>query len=361
MPNDPSPPARPRDNILPLRHLAAWLVLYGHSYPLAGAGVGQADLLERWLPGFSASRYAVYLFFAISGYLLTLSLLRHPSVPRYAWNRLLRVFPAYLVCLLLSVFVIGAAYTQWPLGDYLRAAGTWEHLRHNLIPTSFIWTLPGVFEGNPYPAVVNGSLWSLGLEVRWYLWLGLLAALGVLRRRWLFTLLALGWIVWVIWRAEPDPLGHRALGMVFLIAALLAHWRERIRPSHLWPLAMLAALLLVRDTPWLPWVMLVGAPALMLWLAYRLPPLPWPGERDLSYGLFLYGFPVQQALMASWPTLSPLGLCVAATMVALPCAMLSWRWVEAPALRRKLRPRVPVAAPAAQALAATSERAAADG
>src|SRR5690606_22519085 len=99
------------DNFLPLRHLAAWLVIYGHSYPLGNNVLEQKDVLHAWLPGFSISRCAVFLFFAISGYLLTSSLLRHPSVLRYAWHRVLRIYPAYLVCLLLCVLALGACFT----------------------------------------------------------------------------------------------------------------------------------------------------------------------------------------------------------------------------------------------------------
>ena len=82
---------RRSDNLLPLRHFAAWLVIYGHSYPLGNNVPGAVDVVERVLPGYSASRCAVFLFFAISGYLLTSSLLRHPGVLRYVWHRVLRI------------------------------------------------------------------------------------------------------------------------------------------------------------------------------------------------------------------------------------------------------------------------------
>ncbi len=330
--------ARRADNVLPLRHLAAWLVIYGHSFPLGNNAAGAVDVVERWLPGYSASRCAVFLFFAISGYLLTNSLLRHPGVLRYAWHRVLRIYPAYLACLLLCVLVLGAWFTTWPLGEYFRSPDTWEHLRHNLIPTSFIWPLPGVFEGNPYPDVVNGSLWSLGLEVRWYFWLGVLATLGVVRRRGVFTVVVGAWLLYTAWQAldgVPDPLGYRALAQTFLLGALAAQWARHLRPSHLWMLAAWAL-------PWLGWttgrldlVMPLAAVLLTLWLAYRVPALPWPGGRDYSYGIFLYGFPVQQALMASWPELPPWALCATSTLLVLPFALASWHLLEQPALRWK--------------------------
>lgn len=330
--------ARRSDNLLPLRHLAAWLVIYGHSYPLGNSAAGAVDLVERWLPGYPASRCAVFVFFAISGYLLTSSLLRHPGVLRYAWHRVLRIYPAYLVCLLLSILVLGACFTQWPLGEYFRAPDTWEHLRHNLIPTSFVWHLPGVFENNPYPGVVNGSLWSLGLEVRWYFWLGVLAVLGLVRRRLAFTAVVGTWLLYTAWQAVAghlDPLGHRALAQTFLLGALAAQWARHLRPSHLWPLAALAALWPAWVGGWVDLAMPLVAVLLTLWAAYRVPTLPWSGERDYSYGIFLYGFPVQQALMANWPTLSPLVLCAMSTLLVLPFALASWHLVEQPALRWK--------------------------
>lgn len=174
---------RRSDNYLPLRHLAALMVIYGHSYALTRHAPGEADLFAKLMPGFYAGNLAVYLFFAISGYLVTLSLLRHPGLWRYVRNRFLRVYPAYFVCLLVCVFAIGLAFTTLPVADYLRADETWRYLSRNLQPVSLAWTLPGVFESNPYPKVVNGTLWSLSLEVRWYFYLGLLAALTIVRRR----------------------------------------------------------------------------------------------------------------------------------------------------------------------------------
>ncbi len=64
-----------------------------------------------------------------------------------------------------------------------------------------------------------------------------------------------------------------------------------------------------------------------------LPQLRWPGGLDYSYGIFLYGFPAQQAVMAVWPSLSPLALCVASTALVLPFALGSWHLIERPLLR----------------------------
>lgn len=326
------------DNYLPLRHLAALMVIYGHSYALTEQVPGQSDIVAKLMPGFYAGNLAVYLFFAISGYLVTSSLLRHPGLWRYVRNRVLRVYPAYFVCLLVCVFAIGFAFTALPAAEYLGAEGTWRYLLRNLQPITLAWHLPGVFENNPYPKVVNGTLWSLGLEVRWYFYLGLLAALTAVRRRWLFTAIALavvGYGGWEWWIGKPDVNEYRALSQTYLIAALCAQWRDRIPVSH-WTMAACAfAAVLAHSTPGFGPVAVLTAIYFTFWAAYRLPTMRWPGGQDYSYGLFLYGFPVQQSLMALLPALMPLQLLALSAAGAMALAALSWHLVERPALRFK--------------------------
>lgn len=236
------------------------------------------------------------------------------------------------------MFALGPAFTSLPLGAYLGAAGTWDYLRQNLVPVTFAWSLPGVFERNRVPYTVNGTLWSLGLEVRWYFYLGVLAALTVVRRRWAFSLVAgavLAVGAWEWWSGTQDPLEYRALSQMFLLAALAAHWRDSIARSHLVMAVLVLLAVLLHGTRGFGPAVMLAALYSCLWFAYRLPPLRWPRTVDWSYGLFLYGFPVQQMLMAWVPTLSPPVLFAAATVATLSLAMLSWRWVERPALRLK--------------------------
>ncbi|MEO8160172.1 MAG: acyltransferase [Arenimonas sp.] len=335
-----------RDNFLPLRHLAALLVIFGHSYRLSAHVAGQVDFVERWLPGFYAGSLAVYFFFAISGYLVTTGLLRKPGFWRYLRNRFLRVYPAYFACLLATVLVLGPAFTTLEIRDYFNSTETWHYLRTNLSPITLAWKLPGVFAGNPDPGVVNGTLWSLGLEVRWYAYLGLLAMLGVVARRWLFTLVALAFLAFASWeglQGKPDPLSFRALSMVFMGAALLAQWKHRIRVGHASFATLVLLCAVAHGTRWFFPAAVLAAGWFTLWVAYVLPPLRWPGKRDYSYGLFLYGFPVQQALVAAIPTLAPWQLFTLAAPIALLLAAISWHWLEQPMIsfKRERAPALP--------------------
>ncbi|MEZ5484764.1 MAG: acyltransferase [Lysobacteraceae bacterium] len=324
-----------------MRHLAALGVIYGHCYALASNPEGVVDLIAAILPGYYAGSLAVYLFFAISGFLVTRSLIQRPGVMRYTRNRTLRVYPAYLACILLSVFLLGPALTTLTVDEYFGTPETWYYLRKNLIPSAFAWNLPGVFEQNPLPDTVNGTLWSLGLEVRCYFYLGILAALTLVQRRLAFTtaaLLLLGASAWQWHIDDPDPLGYRALMQTFLIAALAAHWLGQHRPRHLVFLALVLPTALLSQTPLFGVAMTITLVYAVLWFAYTLPVSNWPPRLDISYGLFLYGFPVQQTIMSIDPSLSPLGLLAWSLLATIPIAAASWLLIERPALRFKLRP-----------------------
>ena len=311
-------------------------MLYGHAYHLSSWHPPRRDWIEAWLPGFSAGSFAVYVFFAISGYLVTASLLRKPGFLRYLGHRLRRIYPAYLACLLLTVFALGPAFTTLPLADYFGAGSqTWQYLRENLNPVTLAWELPGVFAGNPVPHTVNGSLWSLGLEVRWYAYLGLLALLGVVARRWLFTLVGVAFLGYAAWegvQGKPDALGFRALSMVFMAGALAAQWRGHLRVSHLGLAVLVLACVLVHDTRAFFPLAVVATSYASYWFAYALPALPWPRHLDYSYGLFLYGFPVQQALFAGSARMDPLLNFALAAPLALGVAAASWHLLERPVL-----------------------------
>lgn len=325
------------DNALLLRHLASLMVIWGHGYALTSPDHGGSDPIAAWLPGFTTATLAVYFFFAISGYLVMLSLIRRPGLLPYLRNRALRILPAYWLQLLLCLVVLGPLFTTLPLADYFQHADTAGYLTGNLIPVSFVWELPGVFTGAPYPGVVNGSLWSLGLEMRWYGYLGLLMILGA-RHRLVFTAVALAFLCFASWewlQGKLDPLHYRALSCTFVIAALAAHWRQIVPLSHGLMLALVLATLASREHPAFGPIATATAIYATWWFIYALPVLRFPLQGDYSYGLFLYGFPSQQAIVALLPGITPALLFPLATALAFVLAALSWHLLERPALHLK--------------------------
>ena len=328
-----------------LRLVAAWLVLFSHCYPLGGRP--QNEPLGSTLGIDTLGGVGVAIFFVLSGYLVTISLERSPSLREFARRRALRIFPGLVAICLLCVLVLGPLMTTLTQTVYWRHSMTWDYLK-----TASAWLvkypLPGVFADNPAPNAINGSLWSLPYEIRCYIVLALLSLVpGSLRLK--VSLVAAGLTVLLLVRPLVPPAGpfdkflgldyyHTKLGLLFALGAVFACWRERIRPL-LWPAAlMLVAVYFVGHSAWQMLLYVLGLGTLTLWLALYGKWLPRIPQRmgDWSYGAYLYGFPVQQVLAHfKLHEASFAGYVVACTVVTFALAGLSWHLVEKQALRWK--------------------------
>lgn len=337
-----------------LRLFAAALVLYSHHFALWGQPEPMAFGLTLGLLG-------VAVFFGISGYLVTLSLAHDPDPLRFLSRRLLRIMPGLALNTVFCAVLLGAWLSTLPLTDYFThpefGAYFWN------LAFSPRYTLPGVLADAPMPQVVNGSLWTLPLEMLAYLMLMVLLLACAHRPallRWLDwvlpCLLAAMLVLALVWQpAQPhivwgSDLRHAPRFMaLFLAGACLARWQPRLPSQASWLgllVLMLVLVLLYAAVP-LPELRL-GLLSLLLPLAsvmvgsLRLPPARVL-RHDVSYGVYLYAFPVQQAVISVasplglWPTM----LLAAAITVGLAC--LSWWVVERPALRLKPGRRVTAA------------------
>ena len=319
-----------------LRLFAAWSVLVSHSF----AVVGEAEPLHQL--DASLGNVGVLIFFAVSGLLIRRSWEYDPS-PRDFWTkRALRLLPALATVSLVTAFVLGPMVTSRPLTSYLTSWETWIYpIRVTLLYT-FGAPLPGVFEDNPYPGV-NGPLWSLPVEVFAYLCLFLLGITGLLARRWLVTALAVASLAWAAWWVThtSDSIGSTYVLAAFAVGAAAYTWRERLVLA--WPIAvaLVVACVLTGLGPAAGRVVVwtVAAVYLSYWFAYALPPVGRPLVRwgDASYGVYIWAFPIQQALV-QWGVNSPWLMLALATPVVWLLAIASWRLVERPALRLKPHP-----------------------
>jgi len=322
-----------------LRFFAAALVLFAHSYPLVGRrGDEPLTLLTGYEKGGSI---AVGIFFVMSGYLIASSWLASSSPKSFLIKRALRIFPALIVAVLLSVFVIGPLVTHLTLGQYLAADGTWTYLQNILLVTRY--ELPGVFTGNVYPDVVNGSLWTLPLEVLMYIGVMILGLTGFLKRRLIFlpiAVLAVGHF-WLLGKLGIESYFIKnifKLGLLYYSGSALFLYRDDI-PWRGWIAALLfAALVATFRTDIGPLVYFIALPYLVLYLAYA--PLPLISRfgkyGDFSYGLYIYAFPFQQLTVYLFgPQVGVLGLTLIAFVPTLILAALSWHLIEAPAMKLK--------------------------
>ena len=324
-----------------LRWLLASSVMFSHGWDLTQYRAG----LDPSVPilGIPVSGLAVFLFFTLSGFLVTGSLLKRGPLD-FAVARLLRLVPGLWVMLLVVTLGLGALLGTLPIGQYLTHPGTWGYVLRNGSLLAADYRLPGVFENLPIRGV-NGSLWTIPQEVRCYIALGLLGAIGALRsRRWVALGLVVLIAVHLIVPLELIPAlsRPRSLAISFALGAVAYQWRERL--SWSWPLALVGlvvALVIVRlpvgeqasllalqlAFAYLTGVAAFRAPVWLTTLSARLP--------DYSYGIYIYAFPVQQiGVELGWGT-TPLANIGFSFLLVLPLAAASWHLVEKPALGLK--------------------------
>jgi peptidoglycan/LPS O-acetylase OafA/YrhL len=333
-----------RDNFLLLRLLAAAMVIFGHSYAVAQIpGVHDFIGMAGWGPGVYTGSIAVDIFFVVSGFLVVGSYVKRRDLKFFVRSRFLRIVPAYLACVVITAYVIGPLVTQLPFGEYLRHPGTVGYVLKNLNFTSLEWYLPGVFESNPHPGVVNGSLWTLPAEVRMYIWVAVFGLLGLLHRRWAFNLVLGTLFVLSTWFPET-AIGMFRVDSYFRLAGLFALGAFLYVNREFIPVNGYIAAALILLTWWLhgtPHFMSLFGLALgytSLWFAY-VPKLQWFNRLgDYSYGVYLWGFPVQQCVAWTIGTPSPMQVFTIAMPTTLLIAMVSWHWLEKPALKLKNTP-----------------------
>ncbi len=223
-----------RDNNLNLiRMIAAAAVLVSHAFPIA-LGDGAEEPLSR-LTGMTLGAHAVMVFFILSGLLIARSFDRGGTLARFVLARAMRLFPALIVVLVLTIG-LGAIFTKLPLADFFAAPQTLSYVPRNLTLAFLQPELPGVFEANPYPRSINGSLWTLFYEVVCYGSVVVIGLLGLLRARFLFTLtfmpVAAAFVFSTIW-SPAGGLAYRldllaTLGFPFALGMLAYVWRAAL-------------------------------------------------------------------------------------------------------------------------------------
>ncbi|KRE16858.1 hypothetical protein ASE63_14130 [Bosea sp. Root381] len=323
-----------------LRLALSILILAAHSGWVAGA-----DISQDWvgLNGLFLLSL-VPAFFALSGFLVTGSAIRSVTVRPFLTLRLIRIAPALLVEVTLCALVLGPLFTTYLLGDYFRDIRFFEYFGNVVGRIRF--ELPGVFETNPLPNTVNQNLWTLKPEFYCYFLMAGMIWLGILRSRILFAsaiaVLAVAATVAAYFAGfgvQPANYHWKVVVFHFLVGCLCYQWRDQLK-IH-WTLfagSLAVAMLLMSGDRELGFLV---TPFLTYCVVYiGLMPLRLP-ERlrrlDVSYGIYLYGFPIQQALVAKLDIVhgsGPLLFLISAPLV-FGFALLSWLFIEKPFLRLK--------------------------
>lgn len=333
-----------KDNIGFLRLVFASAVIVGHAPELVDGDRHREPLMQ--LTGtLTLGGLAVDAFFLLSGYLITQSFIRQRSVVRYLERRVLRIYPAFIVAYLISAFlvapIVGANAIHQPVEVILRAALLAPPMDN---PTD----IPGLRH-----RAVNGAMWTIAYEFRCYLLVILLGVAGFFRRRWLVAgLTAFFGLFMVSFAFAPmnrlfDGLGaHHRLDLltgdlrgnvrftfIFLMGSTFQLFRDevigRMRTPYVWAAAALTCVLLLY-APLAEAALTTLGGYCLFWLALkaRLGPIAKINDRwDISYGTYLYGWPIS-IIIIYFLHPEPLLVAVATLPLAWLAGWLSWNGVE---------------------------------
>jgi peptidoglycan/LPS O-acetylase OafA/YrhL len=324
-----------------LRLILSVLVLYGHSYVISGDHVN---------PGFFppwASAIRAYLilpmFFSLSGFLVAASLLRTQSLVGFLFLRGLRIVPALFVEISLSALILGPVLTSLSLADYF-GGKDFAYYFFNVI--GYIhYVLPGVFLDNHISRTVNGSLWTVPYEAECYIALATLSLVGIVKRPnlllYALIILTIGLFAFSFVLGDPEPTRTtptgRQLVLFFLSGTLLYLARDHV-PWSSW-IAAVAALLtaiLVASHVFI-YLSLFPVAYITAFVGLLKPKkLPLLFTGDYSYGIYLYAYPIQQAVYQLVPASRHwyINFVVSFVVVGL-FATFSWHCIEKPMLRLK--------------------------
>lgn len=317
-----------------LRLMTATLVVYAHSFPITGS-VSNGGIL-----GIDAGQLRVQAFFAISGYLVSRSWKSDPNVFRYLSKRALRIFPALAVATVFTIFIVGPLSTNLSFSEYLMHPYT--HSYFGNIALSIQHFLPGAFEYGNKVKGVNGSLWTLPHEMFLYLLLPLLAltrldklaVLLYIPLIFFLTYIALNYSsrdIPLVYSASPVALAKVA--PYFLMGSLFSTFVKEEK-FNIYIAFFLVILMNTIPDGYVKSIFLVFVVS-YAWISFGL------GHHryfqipkrigDLSYGIFLYSFPVQQLLVyyGFYPT-SAYANFFAALSISAVLAYGSWWMIEVP-------------------------------
>lgn len=334
--------ARPTNQFTLVRLVAAGAVIVSHAYLVTSGDHAAEPLMTS--TGFTLGQHAVNVFFGISGFLIMASWDRRPSPVNFLAARMLRIFPALIATALVLAVVAGPILTGRNPFDYASSRDTAAYVLRTVFLLDGKAYLPGAFDNLPMPGEATITVWTLKYELACYLGLLSLGMLGLACRRWVAATLAIGGLVLALLLSlRPDVAAlhtgiHHTVRFATCFWLGMAAWRFRDRLPVDWRIAGALGLSAVAclGTPASEALTYVAEVYGALVVALmELPLIVGQIEVDLSYGLYLYGYPVEQALVKYVPDMSaPVVACVALLATAV-IAFVSWHTIEYPAIRAK--------------------------
>ena len=330
--------SRKNNNFDLIRLLAAIAVIFGHSFYLFPSN-GYTEPVKKILLIEYSGSLAVYIFFFLSGIFISSSFNNSKTFARFLLMRIFRIWPALITCVVITVFIVGPVFTALSLHDYFASPQTLKYLFTNTLMLKFDPVLPGVFNNDLNKNIVNGSLWTLPTEIKCYALVAILGLLGLLKRG-IFIVLVL--IVLLVFRKNlylievltgPDYIKQVLL---FVLGMLAYHYRSwlYLNSNIAWILVASCIASYVLNLNFKLFIGLFYVTFMYTTLVFASSDLAkkikLPG--DYSYGIYIYGFLVQQIIAYTFPRFSAYPSMLVTIPIACALGAFSWYCIELPAI-----------------------------
>lgn len=330
-----------RNNFDIIRLALAFMVLLYHCYALSRASE------ISWFPTYFQPLFAVQSFFVVSGFLIFMSCANSTSVRSYAIKRGARIFPAYATTIILAS-VIGLLFSEYNPAEYLTSPEFRRYLGYNLAFLNYKQPdLPGLFSNNPI-ASVNGALWTIKVELAFYIavpfiflaarkmplvFIAVVIYIASVAFRYYFQgkYVATGNSLWAsVAKQFPGQLCYFMAG-----ATAFLHVKSGRKISGGFAISAIVIYFLCRGTL----LEILVSPALVavvvFYLALHAPYIGFSSEKfgDLSYGLYIYHFPIIQLVVQFGLFERSPYLATLVSIVLTVCfSIISWKYIEKPSL-----------------------------
>lgn len=328
---------RDNNNFDAVRLIAACMVIYSHANALVALELEGKDFIKDLIVFDNSGDIAVKIFFFLSGLVVTNSLLEKKSALQFVLARIFRIWPGLMFVVLVMALIFGPLMTKLPVGEYFRSADVLDYVKSNLL-MDLRFELPGVFDGLRYSSV-NGSLWTIPYEVGAYIILLSLFLLGFHKKTVLvFVLLFLLCIDpflenRLIFSWRDASAGADDFGPCFAFGALLAVLKDRVVVGLNWVVGFFVLFLVFNRAEYSKYLFYASLFFAILYIFSRSFVLRFRLPVDISYGVYLWGWPVQQILVYSFPEMGVQVHRVSAIFLACFMGIFSWYLIEKPGIR----------------------------
>lgn len=320
------------NNLDIFRIVAACMVIYGHAFAIVPAA-GSMDMVYKMIRFDYSGSLAVKIFFFLSGLVVTNSLIEKNRPTQFLVARFFRIWPALLVTLLVSALILGPLTSDLHYSKYFGLREVYSYVWDGLI-MKMQFKLPGVFTQSHYPNIVNGSLWTIPYEVAAYLVLLSLSMTRLLQARRLAILLFLFIL------ADPLqenrmlfswlPRNHEVdlLAPCFAFGSLLAMYKDRIHIDGQLATGAWIMFYLFRHHAFNFYFLYFALFISILYISSQKYLVKIKFRADISYGIYLWGFPVQQTIASLYAGQSLLANQLSSIAVTALLGWISWHGVE---------------------------------